>query len=68
MLRGEFYQRILQFFYNFSLKENILNFVFKDLKKKELFKLLLIKIGLCLRRILIDDLVIVNFEIWNLEI
>lgn len=66
MIRGEFYQRVLQFFYNFSLKENILNFVFKDLKK-ELFKFLLIKIGLCLRRILSDDLVIVNFEIWNLE-
>lgn len=66
MLRGEFYQRVLQFFYSFSLKENIFNFVFKDLRK-ELFKFLLIKIGLYLRRILSNDLVIVNFDIWNLQ-
>lgn len=68
MSRGESHQRISQLLYNSSLKENILNSVLKDLKKKELSKLSSTKTGSCLRRTSSDDLATVNFETWNLEI
>lgn len=66
MSRGEYHQRISQHLYNYSLKENILNSVLKDLKK-ELSKLSSTKTGSCLRRTSSDDLATVNFETWNLE-